>query len=228
MKLFERLGRGPVVELVDLQQNRLMFQTRQKLALGKTARVQLGLREGPLRLKVRVHGVRPLASAGFLYTGDCETRIPRPDGPGPFESAGVRRPGRQKCRIRICSPRLPGFQAMSSDFSTTGIQIEAQAALPMDQVIPVSLHIEMAGFPVIEARARVAWCHQQSRVCWRVGLEFLDITPSAQAHLAKFHRLLAARDQLSGDNSCGRLWGSEDHVLGTNPRRLVDGHWTDA
>ncbi|MBI3927819.1 MAG: PilZ domain-containing protein [Armatimonadetes bacterium] len=82
-----------------------------------------------------------------------------PTALAPSRAPGVRRPGRLDCRIRVCSPELPGFQAMSVDFSTTGLQIEAQATMPLGQILPLNLHIDMADFPVLGARARVAWSH---------------------------------------------------------------------
>ncbi len=196
------LFNGPVVELVDVKSSQVVFRSRKPLAEGRPVAVRLSTGNGrAVPARVSVTASRPLGQ-GFAYSALLEEEIALPEfnatrlaGSDPF----LRRSARLECRLRVLSPELPGFHAVSVDFSPGGLQVEARGAVSVGREL--SLHLEFESLPPLEVQARVAWCAPRELGGVRVGLQFVYLTDQARAQLERYEQqLLKPRKE-----PCGRV-----------------------
>lgn len=186
----------PVVDFVDLKDNQVVFLSRKPLRLGRDTPVRLALQsDGNARLiplRVYLHQSRPLEGGQLAYVGTLQSELPSDALPkAALESSALRRDDRLDCSLRVMSPDLPGYSAISVDVSASGIQLETRSALQPGQVVRLRLETHIAELEFIEVRARVAWCRQENQKAHRAGLEFRDLTADSRLQLeelARFHR----------------------------------------
>ncbi|MBI3929200.1 MAG: PilZ domain-containing protein [Armatimonadetes bacterium] len=189
MSWFESFRRGPAVNVVGVSGDRVMFQTKRALPLGKVVRVRMVLPQGTFPARVSIQEINGSPGGGYLCTSRSDPCIPAPATSG-------RRLGllpRMACRIKVCSPALPRFQVMSVDFSRRGLQVESLGPVSVGRVIPLSLYLDRPDLPILECTARVVWCGPRVEGCCPVGLEFWEPDKWAQGHLDRFELLLANR-----------------------------------
>lgn len=85
--------------------------------------------------------------------------------------------------VRVRSPQLPEFTALSEDLSMDGMQLSPAAPLRVGDEIEVFIDLD-AGFPEVQTTARVCWS-KMTQPC-RAGLAFLDLDDSNQRVLSSF------------------------------------------
>jgi len=61
-------------------------------------------------------------------------------------------------QITVMSPDLPGFRATTLDISLTGLSFKTEAALDPGRRISVEVVFDSAGYPPLQAVARICWC----------------------------------------------------------------------
>lgn len=190
------LFNGPVVELVDVKASQVTFRSRKPLASGRPVAVRLSTGNGrAVPVKVSVTASRPLGQ-GYACSAYLEQAVDLPEfGPLAGGDPFLRQASRLDCRLRVVSPALPGFKAVTIDFSTGGLQVEAQGEVQVGTELPIRL--EFDSVPTLECQARVAWCRALLRGRVLLGLQFVHLTPESRASLAEFEQFLLARDKTS-------------------------------
>ncbi len=147
-------------------------------------------REIPVRVKLS--HVRRTQRGCFVASGvlaDKQAPLPA-SGEDMITAAAVpyrRKRPRCACRLRLLSPSLPSYRALSLDFSASGVQIEADGELKVDSVISCSL--DLPHHESLHCTARVAWCRPEGR-SFRAGLEFLKIESDSFRVLEAFEQWL--------------------------------------
>lgn len=191
----------PKVEFVELTGNQLVLLSDRLLELGQEIAVQARLQaagEKPKRvlLKVFLHQARRVRGGQLGYFGTLQTELPfQPlSNSAAWEMAALRRGTRRGCSLRVLSPDLPFYTALSVDVSLTGLQVETTRALILGSVIPLHLEAPPEGGDDIHLNARVAWCHRKNPKVFRCGLEFRDVTPDARARLGQLDTYLRLRE----------------------------------
>ena len=190
----------PVVDLVELKQNQVVFTSKKPLRVGRDTPVRLSLQapEGDSQVvpsRIFVQQARPLADGQVAYVGTLQTELPfqpLPANNGDCES--LRRGARYDLSLRVMSPDLPDFGGVSVDFSQTGMQLETRSAVRTGDVVRLTLDTNVEELEYITVTARVAWCRAEGRKSHRSGLEFRDLTPEARAQLEELGRYLRARE----------------------------------
>lgn len=194
--LFDLLN-GPVVELVDVKSSQVVFRSRKPLASGRPVAVRISTGNGrAVPARVSITASRPLGQ-GFACSAFLEEDVALPEfGPMAGGDPFLRQATRLDCRLKVLSPGLPGFKAVTVDFSTGGLQVEAQGEVEVGRELPVRL--EFDSLPTLECQARVAWSRggrRDGRVL--LGLQFVHLTPESRTNLAQFEQFLLARDKTS-------------------------------
>ncbi|MBN9418113.1 hypothetical protein ABS71_05655 [bacterium SCN 62-11] len=190
----------PVVDLVDLKQNQVVFTSKKPLRVGRDTPVRLSLQapEGDSQVinsRIFVQQARPLADGQVAYVGTLQTELPfqpLPVNNGDCES--LRRGARYELSLRVMSPDLPDFGGVSVDFSQTGLQLETRSAVRTGDIVRLTLDTNVEELEYITVSARVAWCRPESRKSHRSGLEFRDLSPETRAQLEELGRYLRARE----------------------------------
>ncbi len=190
----------PVVDLVDLKQNQVVFTSKKPLRVGRDTPVRISLQapEGDSQLvasRIFVQQARPLASGQVAYVGTLQTELPfQPLPPNNADCDALRRGARHDLSLRVMSPDLPDFGGVTVDFSLTGLQLETRNAVTTGQVVRLTLDTNIEELEYISVSARVAWSRPEGRKSHRSGLEFRDLTPESRAQLEELSRYLRARE----------------------------------
>lgn len=94
-----------------------------------------------------------------------------------------RRTPRFPCGVRVRSPQLPGYSAITEDLSPEGARLQTTAPLAVGQQIEVCLDLD-DGSPELRGLARVCWS-RMTEPC-RAGLSFVDLDSEQLALLRHY------------------------------------------
>ncbi|MBI3925051.1 MAG: PilZ domain-containing protein [Armatimonadetes bacterium] len=199
-----------MVEFLAVDGRLLTFWTAQEYASGEPINVELEL-PGPARPHVKLPGVlpvscRPHPGKGFV----CVAKVPVDDSQldalrqwlGADDEGKVtteegatlsRRHPRFKIGVRILSPELPGFHAISVDFSREGLQLETKGEVPMGTVMTLTLEIDAPDLPRVLCQGEVVWSKPRTRDTHAVGLHFVKLSDELRQQLQLFEQLCRKR-----------------------------------
>jgi hypothetical protein len=82
---------------------------------------------------------------------------------------------------------------MTIDLSEGGVQVEAASEVQTGSSVLMRIEFDTDKLPAIEASATVAWCAQQERGKYRVGLRFTSIDERSRKIISLYQDLLARR-----------------------------------
>lgn len=191
----------PVVDFVDLKDDQLVFLSPKPLRLGRDNSVKLALRasqaqKGLMPLKVTVNQARTVESGQVAYVATLQSELPfQPETVEGLEDAALRRGERLDCHLRIMSPDLPSYSAVSVDFSLSGLQIETHSPTNPGQIVRLRLETHIAELETIQVSARIAWSRPEGRKRFRAGLEFYNVAPEVRHQLEELTRYLKLREE---------------------------------
>jgi hypothetical protein len=95
---------------------------------------------------------------------------------------------------RPAETALPGFKAISVDFSTGGLQVEAEGEVAVGREIQIRLEFDAAGLAPLECLARVAWSAPRPRSRAVLGLQFVHLDAGDRACLELYQQYLMTRE----------------------------------
>lgn len=134
---------------------------------------------------------------GYLLAGKFLVDHPDLTGieiPPSLQDSFARSAPRVSCHLCVISRDLPGFRVMTVDLSEGGLQIEAPSTVEPGTSVLLRIEFDTDTLPSIEASAAVAWCSQQERGRYRVGLRFTSIDEKALKIIAMYKDLLVRRE----------------------------------
>ncbi len=161
------------VDLVELNSNQIVFRATKQFKEGSQHSVRVAIPPGSGKLttlSVHIHSVRT-DELGHIHVGQLL------DGPIVEEKVtgeALRSADRAELAIRVMSPKLPGFRAMTVDLSATGLQIEMDGPLEVGAELPMKLEFDRFDLDSIECPVQVRWCRvSNERGRYRAGFMFL-------------------------------------------------------
>ncbi|MEW6279808.1 MAG: PilZ domain-containing protein [Candidatus Eremiobacterota bacterium] len=181
---------APRVEILEVREDRLTFRSSRSLSVGKAQIVKLGTRS----IRVMVESVRPLERGGYACIGQVQGDVDLPSPAQAVEDAFLRKAERRDCVMRVLSPDLPGYRAVTVDFSHGGIQVETEGPLSTGAVLDLTMEFDREGVPAIRCQARVAWSSPRARNRYRAGLQFVTPTAEVERQLAWIEQFLDSRE----------------------------------
>ncbi len=134
---------------------------------------------------------------GYLLVGKFLVDHPDLSGldlPPNVNDSFARATTRVSCHLCVLSRDLPGFRVMTVDISEGGLQVATPSEVEVGALVLLRLEFDTDKFPSIQASATVAWCTQQERGKYRVGLQFTSIDESSQGVIRSYRDLLARRE----------------------------------
>lgn len=193
-------------ELLSKEGERLLIRSDRLHKEGAEVNFRLRLPDGRNHaLKLAVESCRVVEGASYLVTGFAVS------GADALEVAAAepfRENPRLDCHICVVSRDLPGYRAVTVDYSRGGVQIEVSGAVEPGASVLVRLEFGVDALPPLECRARVAWCAQRTRGSYRVGLQFVSLDARSQDILERFESILKKREHTS---ILHRLLFGDDH-----------------
>lgn len=193
-------SRGHRAELVDHNRELSLVKTERAMDVGSKVSLKLGgLKNGKsLQMPMLVASCRELESGGYLVAGNfqgAELDLKQVQTTSDVEDPFFRSAPRVSCHLCVLSRDLPGFRAMTVDLSEGGMQLEVSSKVEVGSSVLLRLEFDTEILPVIEASARVAWCSQQGRGLYRVGLQFNSISDSSKEIISRYRHILTRRAQ---------------------------------
>ncbi len=113
--------------------------------------------------------------------------------------------------VRVRSPQLPEYAALTEDLSAEGAQLSTSGPLQVGDEIELYLDLD-EGFPAVRGLGRVCW--SQMTQPWRAGISFSDLDPESQSVL---HAYLSRR---YGESVLPGLAGESQPETGFEPSVL--------
>ncbi len=135
---------------------------------------------------------------GYLLAGKFLVDHPDLSGielPPSVNDSFVRSAPRVSCHLCVLSRDLPGFRAMSVDISEGGLQVETPSEMEIGALVLLRIEFDTDKLPSVQASATVAWCSQQERGKYRVGLQFTSLDARSQEIIGSYRDLLVRREQ---------------------------------
>lgn len=185
---------GDTVEVVEVMGRRVVFLSRQRLAVGESCWVRMAIRDPdgwlhvqPVPVQLEQH--REIQQGQVAYVGslppdeDLRPLLSSANSPG-----RTRRDSRQPCRLRVLGAQLGLEEAWALDFSLSGLQLSV--AEPLEPGSVLHLYLYTPGSTLLPIKARVAWCRTHPLEGCRAGLEFCDCPPYLQKELRHLHAAL--------------------------------------
>lgn len=180
----------PRIKVLEKKEDRVTFVSPRNLTPGRSHQVKLA---DSRRVSVLVEGSRRL-ERGYAITGIVRDEVGTPIR---ANDPLLRKDCRVDCAMRVLSPDLPGYRAVTVDFSHGGVQVETEGPLATGRLLDVTLEYDNNEMASVRCQARVAWCAERSRARYRVGLQFVNPSPEADGLLGRMEELLINRDATS-------------------------------
>lgn len=196
MKFFSK---APLVNLIGLNEHELLLVSNQAFKPGSQTKVRANLTNssGQIKLvtfKIGVSSVRPGESKGsWVCVAWLAEHLPfQPLLP---RESTIRSTERVACCLRLASPDLPGFNALSIDLSQTGLQLRSRGPVAVGSTIRLRLEAHLTDWDSLHLRARVAWHLAETGGGHLLGVEFIDVDPETRQRLSQLDSYLNARTQ---------------------------------
>lgn len=161
----------PLVEFVDSEGKTISFLMKRAQQPGRVISIRLDVplpdKPGQMQkvnMNAKIITSRPNPGGGFLCVGETglteealgeiKKRLksaPRSNHSG---TAG-RRSRRYVTSIRVLSPELPGYRALTVDFSMHGMQLEAEGSLQVGKQVNITLELDSSTMPELNLDAKV-------------------------------------------------------------------------
>lgn len=158
--------------------NSLAFACEELLASEKGLKVKD--REGR-QAEVLVQHHRRADDHSWIYFAELLAGSLEPEWPTP--GYHWRQAPRFTLGLRVRSPQLPEFAAMTEDVSLEGLQLSTTGHVPVGEEIEVHLDLDQ-GFPAVTALARVCWSKLTQP--WKAGLAFTEMDVTNQNALRAY------------------------------------------
>jgi hypothetical protein len=126
----------------------------------------------------------------WIYFADLIDGALEPEGPTP--GYHWRETSRTPLGVRVRSPRLPDFLALTEDLSLEGAQLQTAGPLQVGEEIEFYIDLD-DGSPTVASTARVCWSRLTQP--WRAGLAFQELGPESLGYLKSY---LTQRETESG------------------------------
>ena len=176
--MFAKLFGGPVVQLVEYENGRLLFRSKKPFESGQLQDLKVAGREGkPARIKAVLKACRPIEDGGYACSAGVDDpgyqrELSRLSAYSQRPQPGLRQWVRKPRQLDIESP---DFQATSIDISAGGMQVRTASQLSTRQTLRIVLA------PGLNCTAKVAWVRGE-----RAGLEFCQEDSVTQMLLERF------------------------------------------
>jgi hypothetical protein len=137
-------------------------------------------RDGHLA-QVHVQQRRRADDQNWIYFAELREGALQPESSLP--SYQWRQADRYPIGVRVRSPRLPEYTALTDDLSAEGAQLSPGGPLQVGDEIELHLDLD-CGFPALCVLGRVCW--SKLTTPWRAGVAFVDLQPEQQRVLTSY------------------------------------------
>ncbi len=132
--------------------------------------------------EVEIKQRRRVDESTWLYFAELISGDLDPGG-GTAPGLRLRKHPRFPVGVRVRSPQLPDYMALTEDLSVEGAQLQVSGPVRVGEELQLELDLD-GGFAPVRTLARVCWSRLSSP--WRAGVAFVRIEDEGQADLRAF------------------------------------------
>ncbi|MGE0490134.1 MAG: PilZ domain-containing protein [Vulcanimicrobiota bacterium] len=194
---------GPVVDYLDGEQRLLVLRSDRFYARGKILMVRINLPDASRTrpMQVVVESCRNLTGGGFALVAVLLGNEPLPAwGQTGHDDTALRAYQRVECQLCVVSKDLPGYRTNTLDFSQGGLQLVLPEAVAHGASVLLRLEFDVDSLPPIECCAQVVWCKEWLRNLFKVGLQFVRVSPENRLALRRYEKIARQRQNAPIDH----------------------------
>lgn len=173
-----------VLRTYDPDDHSVLFASSEPLDGGEH---EVGVTVGTHRMRGRVR-VDSL-QAGLYYGIFLEPQEARPHLavllPQPLSKQEKRGAQRFSRGLRVSSPQLPGFQAITQDLSVSGLKLKTSGPVAVGEEWEAQIEFDDETMSKIQVRCRAVWCRPEGEA-FLVGATFVDVSKPVASRIALF------------------------------------------
>lgn len=187
MALFSKLFGPPEIELrtFNPDDDSILFSTPKNLSVGEhDAQAKVG--DHKMRCRVKVESLQ----AGLHYGQFLEPKAAREHLavllPKPLIHREERRSAKRiKRGLRVNSPRIPRFVAITSDFSASGCKLKTEGPMGVGDQFDAEIEFDDASLSRMDILCKVVWCRREGEQ-HLVGVAFENLSKAAASRISLF------------------------------------------
>lgn len=171
-------GSAPVVVPVEFSDGLLAFRCDRPLPFEPTTVTSL-TSHGSIatRLEVLSYDVGHRVYRARLL--EAETALRRLEIP-------VREMVRIPQAVRVSSPEIPKYFALTEDLSVTGVRLATKMALATGASLDMAMDLDDPSLPTIRVRGEVRWSAMKADGSYHCGVQFVAIEPGQHRMLERY------------------------------------------
>lgn len=176
----------PEIELktFDPDDHSILFSCSRSLSPGEYE-VQAQVSDHKMRCKVAVESIEAGLFFGYFLEPTAALEHLAVLLPKPLSRQEKRTAHRVKRGLRVSSPQLPRFQAITSDFSASGLKLMAEGPMTVGQEFQAEVEFDDETLAKVNVLCKVAWCRPEGEK-FAVGASFEELTRATAARIALF------------------------------------------
>lgn len=187
MSLFSKLFPGrPEIELrtFDSDDSSILFACNKELTAGEHD-VQAIVGDHKMRCRIQVESIEAgLYYGHFLQPTQAKEHL-AVLLPKPLSRQEKRAAKRVQRGLRVNSPGLPKFTAITSDFSVSGLKLKAEGAMNVGEEFEAQIEFDDETMSRINVTCKVVWCRPEGELFY-IGASFENLAKPTASRIALF------------------------------------------
>lgn len=179
-KLFGKDSPSPTVEVTGVKDGLLAFRTADSLEFQETT-VQLPTPHGTIGTKVQIHSYDPRSKEYLAKICSEDQTLESLD----IDLASLARVSKV---LRVSSPHLPGYMAMTEELSLSGLKLTTKGELRVGETLKLDIDFDDPRLNTMTVQAEVEWSAQKTHNTFQCSLRYRDMAPNTLATLGEYIR----------------------------------------
>jgi hypothetical protein len=207
---------GPKIQVVpqSYRNGIISFHSGTELSVNDTVSLWISIknsREGPFEMSCTLLK-ETMVNQRLEYMGRMQGVPPMVDKvltdqfPAPQDAAasgtGNPREGRRSPRIQtafqVMSRQLPGYKAISTNISMTGIQLDVREEVKIGTRIQMKLDFDDFRFHEVNCEGEVKWCRPGEERDWLIGIAFVTLSEQSKDTVKRYIQMVAGSKPMRG------------------------------
>ena len=179
-KLLGQNSASPTVEVTGVKDGLLAFRTDDSLQFQETT-VQVPTPHGTIGTKVQIQSYDPRSKEYLAKICSEDQTLESLD----IDLASLARVSKV---LRVSSPHLPGYMAMTEELSLSGLKLTTKGDLRPGDTLKLDIDFDDPKLNTMTIQAEVEWSAQKTHNTYQCSLRYRDMAPTTLATLGEYIR----------------------------------------
>ena len=179
-KMFGKDTPSPTVEVTGVKDGLLAFRTADALQFQETT-VQLPTAHGKVGTKVQIQSYDPRSQEYLATICSDDQTLESLD----IDLASLARVSKV---LRVSSPHLPGYMAMTEELSLSGMKLTTKGELNKGDLLKLDIDFDDPRLNTLTIKAEVEWSAQKTHNTYQCSVRYRDMAPTTLAAVGEYIR----------------------------------------